>query len=224
MIWESTYIEGLPFHFQIGSVKTNIPWWRLNHERILNFFRQEEIEEILKKYRVEIIGGSLWDFEKTWDLDLSIIPIDRSNNPINWESVEKDINKLNHIALNEWRILLDITIRPENIYLPQKNELIDYIQSINEKKFPISDQWIGKICYRKKVIGSEFETLDLRQIGVLYEPLNVNGFLIKTTPEWHSPKIIDSILNSNKDSLNHSISVEEFLSMSPEQFKNFQNY
>lgn len=217
---ELKYIEGEPFHYQIGEVTTILPWWRPNYDRISKFLVQPDVEIVLNKYRdVQIIGNCLWDFDVTWDLDMRLI---LPNKSIDWNEVEDDLNKLNHLALNEWRILLDIGVTDEHHTLPMKSDIIRLIE--RGEKVPLSERYLAKICYAKKVIGSEYFENDIRNI-LEYEcqPLT-DRYLVAYSPKFHKPKILNRILNSKKEILENSISIQDFLNMGEEEFLKFQNY
>lgn len=220
------YEEGQPFYYQLGDVSTILPWWRPNYDRICKFLIQEEVKEILDKYlEVEIIGNCLWDFDVTWDLDLRLV-LDPKN-PImydtnHWDYVEDDINKLNNLALNEWRILLDVAVCPDKHTLPTRKQVLDAIDSGNEEMINVDESWIAKIYYTRKVVGDQNFEYDIRDY-YNYEPLN-SRYLVKYYPNFHKKKIIDKIRNSKKEYLENSVSVDRFLDMGEEEFIKFQNY
>lgn len=222
---ELTYIEGQPFYYQIGEVITLIPWWRPTYDRLCKFFQQEEIIEILKKYKdVEIIGNCLWDFDVTWDMDLRLIV--PPNETLDWDSIEDDINKLNHLALNEWRILPDIGVSTKRHNLPTKSQILssEYDEERGEYKVNLFENVLYKISYTKKVVDDKVFENDIRKSNYYYtEPVTFR-FLTAYYPKYHTKKITDKILNSKKEILENSISIERFLEMGEEEFIKFQNY
>ena len=222
---ELTYIEGQPFYYQIGEVITLIPWWRPTYDRLCKFFQQEEISEILKKYKdVEIIGNCIWDFDVTWDMDLRLIL--PSNEIIDWDSVEDDINKLNHLALNEWRILPDIGVSIKRHYLPTKSQILssEYDEERGEYKVNLFENVLYKIAYTKKVVDDKVFENDIRKSKYYHTEPVTYRFLTAYYPTYHTKKITDKILNSKREILENSISVERFLEMGEEEFIKFQNY
>jgi hypothetical protein len=217
---ELRYVEGEPFYYQIGEVSTILPWWRPNYDRICKFLIQEEVIDIFKKYKdVQIIGNCLWDFDVTWDLDLRLIIGDVF---VGWNEVEKDLNKLNSLALNEWRILPDIGVTQDYHILPTKTEIIDQINENGHVQ--IHESAIAKIYYTKKVIGSNLYENDIRKIPEYQCTPLTEGFLVAYYPKFHKKKILDRILSSKKEVLENAISVDRFLKMGEEEFKKFQNY
>lgn len=222
---ELTYIEGQPFYYQIGEVITLIPWWRPTYDRLCKFFQQEEISEILKKYKdVEIIGNCLWDFDVTWDMDLRLIV--PPNETLDWDSIEDDINKLNHLALNEWRILPDIGVSTRRHNLPTKSQILssEYDEERGEYKVNLSENVLYKIAYTKKVVDDKVFENDIRKSNYYYTEPATFRFLTAYYPKYHTKKITDKILNSKKEILENSISIERFLEMGEEEFIKFQNY
>lgn len=223
---ELTYIEGQPFYYQIGEVSTIIPWWRPTYERICNFLIQDEVIEIFNKFEdVEIIGNCLWDFDVTWDVDIRLIL--PNHVPRDWNLVEDYINKLNHLALNEWRLLLDVGVTCDYHRLPTKKEILSkYYKTEDTEGYKVSvdESWIAKIAYTKKVINDQMFEYDIRTSNNYFtEGLN-DRFLTVYQPNYHKNKIINKIINSKKEILENSIRVEDFLAMGEEEFKKFQNY
>jgi hypothetical protein len=219
---ELKYIEGQPFYYQIGEVKTIIPWWRPTYDRVCKFLIQEEVAEVFSKYSgVQIIGNCLWDFDVTWDLDLRLIL--NKGEIRDWSSIENDINKLNHLALNEWRILPDIGVADETHRLPTRQEILDELAKGNNNIIPHED-WLMKIAYVKKVVNDEMFENDIRA-SLDYECVQLTErYLVSYKPTFYSKKIIDKITNSKKEILENAISIDEFLSMGEEEFIKFQNY
>lgn len=222
---ELMFEEGKPFYYQIGEVSTILPWWRPNYDRLCRFLSQEEVTEVLNKYAdVEIIGNCLWDFDVTWDLDLRLVlaPYNPEINEPDWDQIEDDINKLNNLALNEWRILLDVGVTPFRHTLPSRKQVEEYIKSGYEK-VPVEEHWILKIAYTRKVVGDQDFEYDIRKSSMMTEPMN-SRYLTRYYPDYHKKKIVDKILNSTKEYLENTVSVETFLSMGEEEFTKFQNY
>jgi hypothetical protein len=222
---EHKYIQDKPFYYQIGEVSTIIPWWRPNYDRLCKFLTQDEVIEIFNKYEdVEIIGNCLWDFDITWDMDLRLII--SSNNFINWDSIEDDLNRLNYLALNEWRILPDIGVTPYRHSLPTKSEILssEYDEERGEYKVNLSENSMYKISYTKKVVDDKMFENDMRTSSYYYTESMTERYLVAYYPKYHTKKITEKILNSKKEILENSISVDRFLSMGEEEFIKFQNY
>jgi len=193
MYKQQTYVEGQPFYYQIGEVSTIIPWWRPNYDRIRKFLTQEEVVSVLNKYQdVEIIGGCLCDMDSTWDLDLRLIPGPMMGVGINWNELEDDINKLNYLALNEWRILLDVGITPYRHTLPSKSDVIESLESGNDY-IKVDEWWIIKVAYVRKVIGDESYDYDIRKNDKFVCEQLTNRHLVRYYTNNHDKKIIDKL-------------------------------
>ena len=92
------------FHYQRGSVHTGTAWNRPSYKSIKDFFTVISQEtDILSKYDVYLMGGILYDFKETWDVDLCL-----TGNISSYEDLEKDMNLMYDLALNHFRLLLDI--------------------------------------------------------------------------------------------------------------------
>jgi len=222
---ELKFVEGQPFYYQIGEVTTITPWWRPTHDRIYKFLTQEEVVEILQKYvDVQIIGNCLWDFDITWDLDLRLIlpPYNEELNPPDWNSIEDDINKLNNLALNEWRILPDIGVTPNKHTLPSRKSILERFES-GSTEIKVDEFWIAKIAYTRKVVGDQSVDYDIRNSNRYYTESLTDRYLTRYFPNYHAKKIVDKILNSKNDYLESAISLDRFLEMSEEEFIKFQN-
>ena len=166
-------------------------------DEICKFFQQEEVIEIFKKYKgVDIIGNCLWDFDVTWDMDLRLYV--SYSEPNDWDSIEADINKLNYLALNEWRILPDIGISTRRHNLPTKSQILssEYDEERGEYKVNLSENVLYKISYVKKVVDDKIFENDIRNSIYYYTEPMTNGYLIAYYPKYHTKKITDKILNS----------------------------
>jgi hypothetical protein len=222
---QQTYVEGQPFYYQIGEVSTITPWWRPNYDRIHKFLTQEEVMLILNKYEdVEIIGGCLCDMDSTWDLDLRLIPhFTNANQIFDWDEIENDINKLNYLALNEWRLLLDVGFTSFKHTLPRKSDVIESLNSGNNF-IGVYEPWIAKIAYIRKVIGNESHDYDIRKNERFVCEQLTNRYLVRYYTNHHDKKIVDKILSSDKNYVVNSISLSKFLEMSEEEFIKFQKH
>ena len=92
------------FYYQRGSVFTEKPWNRPNYNTLKEFLTViSEKTDILSRYQIYLMGGVLFDFEKTWDVDLCFTgKID------SYDILENDMNLMYDVALNHFRLLLDI--------------------------------------------------------------------------------------------------------------------
>lgn len=223
--------ENISFYWQVGEVHVTTPWERLSYRKIYDFLSNSEVRDILRKYKdSEIIGNCLWDIDKTLDLDLYLIlPI--NGNDIgdifsyDWESIEDDVNKLNHIAYNQYRILLDLGITPYPFTLPNKEELSLLFDPIEGKYFQhLEGEWIAKIAYLKKIINGKEQINDQRLVYNFEHLQLTDRYLMAYRRKHMNPKITDKIIRNKKENINNSISVDSFLNMTEEEFKEYQNY
>jgi hypothetical protein len=222
--------ENIQFYWQMGEAYTTTMWKAPSYHGIYDFFSNVEVQEVLNKYKdSEMIGNCLWDINKTRDLDLMLIlPINNDIGDIfsyDWESIEDDVNKLNHIALNQFNILLDVAVTPYHFTLPNKEELSLLFDPIEGKyRQHIKDEWVSKISYLKKIINGQTQINDQREVvGFEYLQLT-NRYMIAYRRNHMNPKISDKILRNKKENINNAISVNDFLDMSEEEFTKFQNY
>jgi len=224
---EFKYIQDKPFYYQIGEVTTIVPWWRPNYDRLYKYLTQDEVTEIFSKYAdVEIIGNVLWDFDVTWDMDLRIIlPDSFVCDEKGWNSLEDDLNRLNYLALNEWRILPDIGVTRDRHQLPTKSEILSSFHD-EEKGYlcPLHESSFIKIAYTKKVVNDKMFENDIRNSPYYVSSPLTNRYLTAYFPKFHTKKIIDKILNSKKEVLENSVNIQTFLEMGEDEFIKFQNY
>ena len=214
-------INEIEFSYQVGIVRTKIPWNRPTYDVIKKFLRDDTVHSILKKYDAYIIGAILWDISKTWDVDISFTN-KNGNHPNTLEEfiiLENDLYSLYDIALNKYSILIDVYYRTMEHKLPTKQELISYNnfrdnENISDWTYEQETAPIFKIGYNKKVIG------DSTSETILYDmekfPLNkklTNLHLVKAKPLPYPKKVINRIMNSKKEFLTSYFTVEEYLTM-----------
>lgn len=223
--------ENISFYWQVGEVHVTTPWERLSYHKIYDFLSNIEVQDILRKYKdSEIIGNCLWDIDKTLDLDLLLIlPINGDDIgdifSYDWESIEDDVNKLNDIAYNQYRILLDLGITPYPFTLPNKEELSLLFDPIEGKYFQhLEGEWIAKIAYLKKIINGKEQINDQRLVYNFEHLQLTDRYLMAYRRKHMNPKITDKIIRNKKENINNSISVNSFLNMTEEEFKEYQNY
>jgi hypothetical protein len=91
------------FFYQKGIITTNTPWTRPSYNKLKEFTSYiKQKTDIFERYKIFVYGGCLFDFSKTWDIDLGLKG-DASNNEI----LENDLNLLNDISLKKFNLLLD---------------------------------------------------------------------------------------------------------------------
>lgn len=136
------------FSYQIGKVLTEKPWTRPNFYKIKEFFKEiQNTSEILKDYDLYLIGGVLWDFNDTWDVDIVMV-----GNPSSYIILEDYMHYMYDIALNKYNLLIDIS------WVDSKPEI-----KINNNEYLYINRNIQflKIGYIRKQIGDDFNEMDL---------------------------------------------------------------
>jgi len=142
------------FYYQRGKVKTNKIWTRPSYEKIKILFERIKSEtDILDRYNLYLIGGVLFSFEGTWDVDLCI-----TGNVDDYETLEKDMNIIYEISLNEIQMLIDI----QWMEIPPPKVSFSELTSPNFKNYEIK---FLKTTYIVKKIGKEKSVIDLRNRG-----------------------------------------------------------
>lgn len=214
------YENNSNFYYQIGNIKTLKPWNKPNYNSLYNYLSDIDILNILSNYNSYLIGTCLWNFN-TNDIDIYLIPLYN----ISYDKMEEDINILNDISLNKYKLLTDISISYKKHILPDKQFIIDELKKDKNKKFE-NNNTIIKIGYYKKIIGNnenimDFDIIKKNKINAI--KLN-NNYLIRYNTLYHDKKIIDRIINSKKDILINQLLISNFLSMTKENFINLQNY
>ena len=154
---------------------------------------------IIKEYDVYLMGGVLFDFNNTWDVDMCLVGGNHNN-----EKIEKDLNFMMDMGLNQFNLLLDVTWyehRPSNLTY----------QQMVEDNFKPDNIIHKKIGYSKKQINDEFEEKDLRNnpdFVLLSEHLVQGNYGLNTT---HTEKMINKVQNNPKPETITTFSVIDFL-------------
>lgn len=146
-VFAKPYNPSKYFLYQRGKIITEQPWKRPTYSKVKEFlFEIQNTSEIMKDYNLHLLGGVLWDFNTTWDVDISMM-----GNPSSYIVLEDYMHYMYDIAFNKYNLLVDIAwvnTKPEDIiYTP------DY-------SFILDNDFL-KIGYAKKQIGDEFEEIDL---------------------------------------------------------------
>jgi len=190
---------GERFFYQRGEVVTTTPWLRPNYYRVKAFLKEiKESSNIFSRYESYIMGGVLFDFNTTWDLDIGLVGGDENN-----KELEEALNYINDVALNKYHILADTN------WHPVKQESLTYLDLV-ENKFLQKSTVHKTIGYIKKQIGEEVEEVDLRlskDVTVLTE------YLVKRDLGniRHKEKMISRIQNNKKEVTILAFSIDEFL-------------
>jgi len=122
------------FYCSYGFAKTNIEWEKPNFKKIkLYFLELLNKTNIFKKYKVIIVGKSLYNINATTDIDLHLIGNEKDYIP---EELENDFSLLYNKAF-EKQILVDICFKekeePKILNLSSLNltefELLNYTKN-----------------------------------------------------------------------------------------------
>lgn len=199
------------FLYQRGIVSTTTPWGRPSYNRLKILLSDiQNSTTIFSDYDVYLMGGVLFDFNTTWDVDMCLVGGNHTN-----EKIENDLNYITDLALNTHNLLVDVTwyeSRPENLTY----------SSMVENDFTPDNIVHKKIGYVKKQIGEEIEERDLRTYDdaiVLTEHLIQRNYgTIK-----HTDKMINKVQNNPNPITITTFSVNEFLSNDENYFLNNTN-
>jgi hypothetical protein len=191
--------SGESFYYKRGNVETYYPWNRPSYEDIesyLEYVRNES--SIMEDFQVYLMGGILYDFDSTWDVDICIVNPNASN-----EKIEEALDYLTDTALNKFFLLVDpvwYERRPANIEYSKLEEVNFMQESIQYKK----------IGYIKKSIGDESTEYDTRIYSgatLLSEYLMEGNY----GDNPHQQKIIDKVRDNKNPISITTFSVEDFL-------------
>jgi hypothetical protein len=200
------------FHYQRGGVHTGTAWNRPSYKSIKNFFTVISQEtDILSKYDVYLMGGVLYDFNETWDVDLCI-----TGNIVSYEDLENDMNLMYDLALNHFKLLLDIQ------WYEKPLPVITYEEITSENFVHYRLKYI-KTAYIKKEIGqevTEFDVRDNESVTKLTEYL-VEGY--HDEYPGTKEKVINRIKNNPNKVLKSVFDVKTFLTTNEEYFINNTN-
>jgi hypothetical protein len=197
--------------FQRGIVTTTNHWTRPSYQKVYDFLFNLYVKSmIIKEYDVYLMGGVLFDFNTTWDVDICLVGGTQTN-----EKLEEDLNYMTDLSLNTYNMLLDVTWyenRPENLIY----------DNMVENDFLQQDMVHKKIGYIKKQIGDDIQELDLKTYNdtiVLTEHLIQRNYgTIK-----HTDKMINKVQNNPNPITITTFSVNEFLSNNEYYFLNNTN-
>jgi hypothetical protein len=200
------------FHYQRGSVHTGTAWKRPSYQSIKDFFTVINQEtDILSKYDVYLMGGVLYDFNQTWDVDLCI-----TGHIQNHEELENDMNLMYDLALNHFRLLLDIQ------WYEKPLPVVTYEEITSENFVHYKLKYI-KTAYIKKEVGSEVDIVDSRNNeGVI----KLTEYLVEGYHNEYpgtKEKVINRIKNNPNRILKSVFDVKTFLTTDEQYFINNTN-
>ena len=210
------------FSYQVGAVITTKPWSKLTYEKARSFLLDPRVVAIIEKYDTCVFGGFLYD-KPTWDLDLLLVY--DYNESTDWYLIENEFNTLNRIALDEYDILPDITLRKHITILPSKQTVIEDNIGLDISEWVVNrteddDCRMIKTMHVKKMSNGKV-LLEVDPLGT-YRKLT-QGYLYELIMPGrvHNRKILKRILQLKDDYVPRlNLPVNEFLSMTKEDYIN----
>ena len=210
--FEKTASPNQYFYYQRGKVFTEKPWNRPNYKIVKDFFTViNEETNIFSEYQVYLMGGVLYDFSQTWDVDLCF-----TGKIHDYEQLEDSMNLMYDVALNHFGLLLDIQ------WLVEPLPIVTY-DEINSKDFKHYRLKYVKTSYIKKQIGEEITITDIRD-----KPgtIKLSTYLVEGYHDEYpgrKDKIIKRINNSPDKVLKSVLDIETFLNTDEDYFINNTN-
>lgn len=204
-------VAGETFLYQKGRVNTVTPWGRPSYQKVKNFLTHvQENTSILEDYDVYIMGGVLFDFNTTWDLDMCLVGGTQTD-----IKLEEDLDFLTDLALNTFNMLVDVSwyeSRPQNLVYSEMQEKNFLQQNIQHKK----------VGYVKKQIGENIQESDLRTYT---DATTLTEYLIQRSygAIEHTEKMVNKVQNNQNPTTITTFSVNEFLSTDENHFINNTN-
>jgi hypothetical protein len=195
------------FIYKRGIVETNTPWTKPTYEKLKDFLEIIDVStEIFKQYECYLIGGVLFDFENTWDVDIVM-----TGQISDYETLESYMNILYDISFNQFQMLLDIQ------WLDGKIPEVTAQQLMSPDFQPIHMNYV-KIGYAYKQIGTEVSEVDLREkLGVLKR----SEYLIEGTHDSYpisKPKLVEKILSRPHRTMKTMFDIYTFLHTDKQYF------
>lgn len=186
--------------FQRGIVTTTKHWTRPSYQKVYDFLFNLYIKSmIIKEYDAYLMGGVLFDFNNTWDLDICLVGGNHTD-----KKIENDLNFMTDMGLNQFNLLLDVTWyehRPSNL---RYDEMV-------QNEFKPDNMIHKKIGYTKKQINNEFEVKDLRNNPKF---ILLGDYLVQTNSSLngsYTEKIINKVQNNPNPITITTFSVMDFL-------------
>jgi hypothetical protein len=197
--------------FQRGIVTTTNHWTRPSYQKVHDYLFYLYLNStIIKDYDVYLMGGVLFNFNKTWDLDICIVGGEHND-----EKIEKDLNYMMEIGFSQYNMLLDVTwyeTRPTNLTY----------EGMVENEFKPDNIVHKKIGYSKKQINDDIEEKDLRNDPnfVLLSEYLVQGNYSNTQ---HTEKMINKVQTNSNPITITTFSVLDFLQLEESYFYTHTN-
>lgn len=195
------------FLYQKGSVVTRRVWDRPSYKILKDFLITVRNENnFLNEYKVYLMGGILYDFNNTWDVDFCV-----TGDMGDIGQFEEYMNYMYDTAFNKFGLLIDIQWMekplPEVSYEEITSE--DYIQQ---------KLMFRKIGYTKKQINDNVYIKDLRGTPNV---ISLTEYLVEGIHEeypGHKEKVINRILSNPNKVLKSVLDVDTFLNTDEEYF------
>ena len=210
--FETTVKKGVPFFYKRGAVSTTKIWNRPTYSTMKTFFERVKDEStILSDYEVYIMGGVLYSFDNTWDIDICLTGKISSCNKL-----EEQMNFMYDLALNQLELLIDVQWLDRPLPEISFQELISPTFRNYKLKFIKTAPIIKKI-------GDDETIWDLRkEEGVT----RLSENLIEGYHEEYpitKKKILERIIGNPDKVLKSVMRVEEFLNNDETYFLNNTN-
>lgn len=204
---QNTAVHGKIFFYQKGPIVTTIPWFRPDHVKMRAFFEDvRDNTSIMERYDFYILGGVLWDYKNTWDLDINITgPIE------SYIKLEKDFSKLYDLALNKHKILIDVS------WVSKRPSNRNY-EELENSNFMGEDIDAIRFSYTKKQIGDAISEIDLSILAKEKDRVTKN--LVKNNwSNWKVKKgLVEKLMKISPKKAIITYSVETFLNNNDEHY------
>jgi hypothetical protein len=195
------------FLYQKGSVVTRRVWTRPSYKILKDFLTTVRDENnFLNEYEVYLMGGILYDFNSTWDVDFCV-----TGDMGDITQFEKYINYMYDTAFNKFGLLIDIQWMEKP--LPE----VSY-EEITSESYIQQRLMFRKIGYTKKQINDSIYVKDLRGTPNV---VSLSEYLVEGIHEeypGHKEKIINRILSNPNKVLKSVLDVDTFLNTDEEYF------
>lgn len=203
--------KGDYFYYQRGKVSTTKPWNRPDYNTLKSYLEYiDNNSDVFQSFEAHLTGGVLFDFEKTWDVDIVL----SGGNNISNNKLESYINYMTNISLNKFNLLTDIfwsSLIVKDLYL----------LDLEKNNFHQDKKVIKKVNYIKKVINDdkfEYECTSLSNIkGFSVKMLTKNLCQLNLSGEKKYPnKVIDYL--KNRKHTKFTFPIDLFLKTDEEYF------
>jgi hypothetical protein len=195
------------FYYSRGRVDTTIPWNRPNYETIRAYCSYiKNSTDIYQRYQPYIVNGCLYCLSTTWDLDIHLLGAMTSP-----QQAEDDLDLLLDTALNKFNMLVDCK-------LVEKISPDITVQNISDPDFTID--FVNNIFVNniQKIVDGVVVVGEQRSGEKLTENYLYRYSKLAWAPALKKPHLAGGIMASPDKVIRLSMSFDEFLSMSKEQF------